>query len=58
MCKFEFFYIVQILEIQFSWFFLKVNNIVFLCPLEPLPKLFEPIFSSIQIQMRIWVFSL
>jgi hypothetical protein len=34
-----------------------MNYIVVLYLVEPLPKLFEPILSSIQIQIEIWVFS-
>jgi hypothetical protein len=34
-----------------------MNHMVILYPLEPLQKSFEPILSSIQIQMEIWVFS-
>jgi hypothetical protein len=32
---------------------LQMDLIVVLCPVEPLHKLFGPILSSIQIQMRI-----
>jgi hypothetical protein len=35
------FYIVQILEIQFNWFFLQMNHIVVLYPMEPVLKIFE-----------------
>jgi hypothetical protein len=52
-----FFYIVQILYILFNWFFLQMNHMFILYPVEPLQKSFEPILSSIQIQMVIWVFS-
>jgi hypothetical protein len=35
--------IVQNPEIQFSWFFLQMDHIVVLCPVEPLHKIFGPI---------------